>query len=804
VQVNINKEEIKELISKKLDHHFGVTPDIAKQEQFYSAVIMVVRDMLMEERRKTVASRKNAKTVYYLCMEFLIGRSLKNHLYNLEITDQFEAAVSELGYSLSKIYSLEPDAALGNGGLGRLAACFLDSAATLGYPMDGYSILYEFGIFRQKIIDGWQVELPDNWLEGGNLWLVPRPDEAVTVKFDGQIIEDWKDGVLHITHKNYNSVTAVPYDMLISGYHNTSVSLLRLWSATSTNIDLGFFNQGDYIRALEQKSMAEVISKILYPPDHHPEGKSLRLRQQYFLVSASIQDIIRIHLSRYGTIKNFSDKVSIHINETHPATSIPELMRILLDEYKYKWEEAWEVVTKTFAYTNHTIMGEALEVWPEDIFMQRIPRIYQIVREINNRFCKELADHYHVGLERISQMAIIRDGQIHMANLCLYACYCINGVSRIHTDIIKTKLFRKFCDLYPDKFINITNGINYRRWMCQCNPELNKLITDLIGSGYINNPQDLQNLMKYREDKAVLEKLAEIKKNNKIRLAKYIKDTTQIIVDTDSIFDVQIKRLHEYKRQLLNVLHILYLYNKIKENPEADIYPRTFIFGAKAAPGYDFAKQIIHLICCVADVINSDKDLKGKLKVVFLEDYKVSLAEIIIPAAEISEQISLAGTEASGTGNMKLMINGAITIGTMDGANIEISEAVGKDNILTFGLRENQVDSIREKGYCPSSYFKNIPLRNVIDQLITGIGEISFPNIASNLIGGQNGSGDPYMVLADFYPYCRKQEEAEQRYRKPLYWNRMSLVNIAAAGVFASDLALEEYAKKVWKIDKIL
>jgi starch phosphorylase len=799
----INKDEIKDLINKKLDHNFGVTPEIAKPEQFYRAVIMVVRNMLVEKRRKTVINTKQKKTAYYLCMEFLIGRSLKNNLYNLGITKEFEAAVGELGYNLSRIYSLEPDAGLGNGGLGRLAACFLDSAAALGYPLDGYSIRYEFGIFRQKIVDGWQTELPDLWLEGGDIWLVPRGDEAVTVKFDGNIIEDWNNGIHSVEHKNYHTVIAVPYDMMISGYNNTSVSLLRLWSATSTNIDMRLFNQGDYLRALEQKSMAEVISKILYPSDNHPEGKSLRLRQQYFLVSASVQDIIRKHISRYGTIKNFSDKVAIHINETHPATAIPELMRILLDEYRYEWDEAWDVVTKTFAYTNHTIMCEALEVWPEDIFMRRLPRIYQIVKEINNRFCKLLEEYYHEDWDHISNMSIIRSGHIHMANLCLCACYYVNGVSKIHSDIIKTKLFRNFSALDPSKFINITNGINYRRWMCQANPELCQLVKELTGSGYENNPQELRKLMNYTDDKDVLMRLGEIKRNNKIRLVKYIKDTTQIAVDIDSIFDVQVKRLHEYKRQLLNVLHILYLYDKIKENPNMDIHPRTFIFSAKAAQGYDFAKQIIHLICCLANEINSDKDVNDKLKVVFLEDYKVTLAEIIIPAAEISEQISLAGTEASGTGNMKLMINGAITIGTMDGANIEISESVGEDNILIFGLRNNEVDTIREKGYYPSSYFNNVHLRKVIDHLISGVGGVQFPNIASNLIGGQNGTGDPYMVLADFYSYCRIQEEAQHRYKDPFRWNKMSLVNIAAAGVFASDLAIEEYAERVWKINKI-
>jgi starch phosphorylase len=803
MQTIMKKDEIKDKIIKKLSHDYGVTLENAKPEQFYGAVLLAVRDMLTERRHETVASTKGKKTAYYLCMEFLIGRSLRNHLYNLEITEEFEAALKEMGYTLSGIYDLEPDAGLGNGGLGRLAACFLDSAAALGYPLDGYSIRYEFGIFRQKIVDGWQTELPDLWLEGGDIWMVPRKDEAVTVRFDGQIMEDWSNGNHQVTHQNYHTVIAVPYDMMISGYHNTSVSLLRLWSATSSSIDMGLFHQGDYLRALEQKSMAEVISKILYPPDHHPEGKSLRLRQQYFLVSASIQDIVRKHITRYKDIANLSDKVVIHINETHPATAIPELMRILLDDYGYAWEDAWNVVTKTFAYTNHTIMWEALEVWPEDIFMQRLPRIYQIVKEINNRFCGQLAQEYHEDPNHILQMSIIQNGQIHMANLCVCTCFCVNGVSKIHSDIIKTKLFHNFSVLNPSKFTNITNGINYRRFMCQANPQLCRLVTKLTGSGFVDNPQDLLKLMDYTEDKDVLEELGKIKRNNKIRLAKYIKDTTQITVDTNSIFDVQVKRLHEYKRQLMNVLHILYLYDKIKENPKVDLQPRTFIFSAKAAQGYVFAKKIIHLICCLADEINNDKDVNDLIKVVFLEDYKVTLAELIIPAAEISEQISLAGTEASGTGNMKLMINGAITIGTMDGANVEIREAVGEENILIFGLRESEVDTIREKGYCPSNYFNNVHLRKVIDHLKAGVGGVSFSDIASSLIGGPGVSADPYMVLADFNPYCGIQKEAERRYQDPYGWNRMSLVNIAAAGVFASDLSIEEYVRKVWKIDRV-
>ncbi|QHQ60745.1 glycogen/starch/alpha-glucan family phosphorylase [Anaerocolumna sedimenticola] len=803
MEASMNKEVIKRRICTKLNHHFGVPPENATLEQFYRASVMIVQEMLIERRRKFVSAQreKEAKSVYYLCMEFLIGRSLRNNLFNLGILEPFEDAIKELNHSFSAIFDLEPDSGLGNGGLGRLAACFLDAAASLGYPVDGYSIRYEFGIFRQKIIDGWQTELPDLWLHGGEVWLTPRADEAVTVKFDGQVMENWGDEH-HIEHINYKSVLAIPYDMMISGYDNTSVSLLRLWSATNLNFDIKLFNQGNYMDAVEQKAMAEVISNVLYPSDNHMEGKSLRLRQQYFLVSASIQDIIRKHLSYYETIDNLSDKVAIHINETHPALAIPELMRILLDEWNYGWEDAWTTVTKTFAYTNHTVMSEALEVWPEEIFKRILPRIYQLVQEINNRFCHKIYEMCNDSM-RVSQMAIINCGQIHMANLCICACFSVNGVSKIHSNIIKTSLFRNFSELFPSKFINITNGFSNRRWLCQSNPNLCGYIAELIGPGFETNPKEMQSLLKYADNQDVLMKLAEIKKYNKLRLADYIKETNQIIVNPDSIFDVQIKRLHEYKRQLLNALHILLLYDKLKENPNMDFYPRTFIFGAKAAPGYHMAKQIIRLICSIANEINKDKSISDKLKVVFLEDYRVSLAELIIPAAEISEQISLAGTEASGTGNMKLMINGAITLGTMDGANVEISEAVGEDNILIFGLRTNEVEDLKKNGYYPSNYYNDPNISRLMERLKSGVDGVSFQDIANSLIGGQYGNSDPYMVLADFEAYRKIQEEAASRYRDKIRWNKMSLVNIAASGRFSADRAIEEYSDWIWKINKI-
>jgi glycogen phosphorylase len=802
MNLTLNKTEIKERICNVLEHHFGVLPEKATIEQFYRASVMLVQEILIESRRDFLAKqwKQEAKTVYYMCMEFLIGKSLRNNLYNLGILNEYEEAVKDLGFHFDNIFDREPDAGLGNGGLGRLAACFLDAAASQGYPINGYSIRYEFGIFKQKIVDGWQTELPDLWLHGGEVWLSPRVDEAVTVKFDGQVFEHWDD-THHIEYNNYNSVLAIPYDMMISGYNNTSVSLLRLWSATNLSFDIGQFNQGNYMNAVEQKAMAEVISNVLYPSDNHIEGKSLRLRQQYFLVSASVQDIIRKHISLYNTMDNFSDKVVIHINETHPALAIPELMRILLDEWSYTWEDAWNMVTKTFAYTNHTVMSEALEVWPEDIFRRILPRIHQIVQEINNRLCKHLFELCN-DWNKVTQMAVINSNQIHMANLCVYTCFRVNGVSKIHSNIIKNSLFYNYNSLFPSKFTNVTNGFTIRRWLCQSNPKLCNLIQDLIGPGYETDPQKLQTLLRFTEDRDVLNKLAQIKQENKYRLADYIKTTTNIQINTNSIFDVQVKRLHEYKRQLLNALHILYLYDTIKQNPNMDFYPRTFIFGAKAAPGYHFAKQIIRFICCLANEINNDKDLSDKLKVVFLEDYRVTLAEILMPAAEISEQISLAGTEASGTGNMKLMVNGAITLGTMDGANVEICESVGDDNILIFGLRTNEVENLKQNGYYPSNYYGNKMISSIIERLRKGVDGVTFEDIASNLIG-ENGTGDPYMVLADFESYRLIQAEAANRYNDPLRWNRMSLVNIACSGIFAADRAINEYSDRIWKIDRI-
>ncbi len=799
-----NKVQAKANIQSKLECHFGVTPSRATPEQMYNAIAMAVQDILSVHRREWTEKRNRSKgkTAYYLCMEFLMGRSLKNHLFNLGVTEAFADCVKDFGFDLNDLFELEPDAGLGNGGLGRLAACFLDAATSLRYPLYGYSIRYDYGIFRQKVVDGWQTELPDFWLPGGEVWLTPRPDEAVTVGFDGEIKDEWNGSRHSVSYSGQHVVTALPYDMMISGYKSGAVGVLRLWSARSPSFDIGLFNQGDYMHAIEESAMAEVISKVLYPSDNHIEGKSLRLRQQYFLVSASIQDIIRKHMERYGTLDNLPDKVAIHINETHPALCIPELMRILLDEHGYEWDTAWSIVTKITAYTNHTVMREALEVWPEDLFSRMLPRIYQIVHEINERICKHLWIYYPGDWAKIASMAIISYGQIRMANLCIACCHTVNGVSTIHSNIIKTSLFADYARTFPEKFTNVTNGIAHRRWLAESNPQLAGLIRELIGNAYLTDAGQLSKLRAYADDPAVLERLTKIKRANKARMADYIKKTEGITVDPDSIFDVQVKRLHEYKRQLLNALHILHLYNRLKADPQLDIPPQTFLFGAKAAPGYLMAKHIIRLICSIAKEIDSDPVISQKLKVVFLEDYRVTLAELLMPAAEISEQISLAGTEASGTGNMKLMINGAITIGTLDGSNVEMREAVGDENILIFGLHADEAEQLSTRGYSPTSYYhNNADLRAALDRLNGGIGGIRHTEVSNSLIGRGSGQADPYMVLADFASYCGIHEEALKRYADPARWNRMSLLNIASAGVFSADRALTEYARSIWNLE---
>lgn len=787
-------QQAKKRIADKLSHFFGVSPAEADNTQYYKAVAMILKDMLSEMNSdfRHTARGQNSKKVYYLCMEFLMGRSLKNNLYNLHLTEVFETALKSFDVSLDQLYDLEPDAGLGNGGLGRLAACYLDGLATEGYPSMGYSIRYDAGIFKQKLVDGWQTELPDFWLPGGDVWLVPREERSVEVKFEGHIEESW-DGDFHrVEHKDYNSVIAVPYDMYVSGY-GKGISRLRLWASRKPELDMRLFNQGQYMRAMEQSAMAEAISKVLYPADNFPEGKSLRLRQQYFLVSASVQDIIRRHLAEFGTLDNLPEKVAIQINDTHPTMAIPELMRIMLDECGYGWDDAWRLVSHTVAYTNHTVMKEALECWSEDLYKRLLPRIYEITKEIDNRFRAYVWDSTH-DAACVERMAILSGGIVRMANLCVAGSFSVNGVSALHSEIIKKDVFSDFYNLTPAKFTNVTNGIAFRRWLCQANPQLTALITELIGEDFITKSDELQKLRAFADDKQVLARLNAVKRANKERLAALIKKRNGVAVDPDSIFDVQAKRLHEYKRQHLNALNILAEYQRLKANPSADFVPRTYIFASKAAPGYYMAKKIIELIDALAHLINNDPDVRDKMKVVFLENYNVSLAETLMPAADISEQISLAGTEASGTGNMKLMLSGALTLGTLDGANVEICEAVGEENMFLFGMKAEEAAQLKNSGYHPMNYLYNNPvLKSAVDTLGTGVNGKTFGEISSSLM-----NVDPYMVLADFADYQNAQQKSAAAYLDREGFARMSLMNIAGAGVFSADRSVRDYAERIW------
>ena len=772
----LTPSEARELIIAKLSHNFGVTPQDATDEHYYKAVALVLRDIMRAEHKEFVAAaeKQGSKTVYYLCMEFLMGRSLKNNLYNLGLEETIEQALRSMDIKLENIYEQEPDAGLGNGGLGRLAACFLDGLATQKYSAMGYSLRYEYGIFRQRLVDGWQTELPDFWLPGGSVWLQAHPEKSIPVYFDGKIKETWHETHHSIEIENPTKIIATPYDMLVPGADGKGVSRLRLWAATSDNFDMKLFNSGDYVRAMEQKALAESITRVLYPEDNHSEGKSLRLSQQYFLVSATIQDIIQRHLRHNNSLDNLPELVAIHLNDTHPVLAIPELMRVMLDECGYEWDSAWDIVTRTIAYTNHTVMSEALECWQVDLFQRRLPRIYQIVEEINRRFCEDM---HKLGVEdwRIGRMAVIND------------------VSKLHSEILKDSVFNDFYTVTPEKFKNVTNGIAHRRWLNQSNPELASLITELIGDRFTKDANALEGLMAYKSDAVVLAKLAVIKKHNKEKMAKFILEQNGIKVDPESIFDVQVKRLHEYKRQLLNALHIYSTYQWLRDNPNAEYTPKTYIFGAKAAPGYYFAKQIIQFIVALADTINNDPRVNKKLKVIYLEDYRVSVAEKLIPAAEISEQISLAGTEASGTSNMKFMINGAVTLGTLDGANVEIHDVVGDDNSLIFGMTTPEVNQLRKQGYNPGvPYNNNHIIRAAVDGIRNEFGE-RFNDIAVSL-----SSIDPYMVLADFADYASTQQKASRLYEEKKVWNRMSLVNIAKAGRFASDRSIRDYADTIW------
>ena len=797
----LNKRNFKSTVSESLFNRFGVTPESANPEQIYEAMAVAVRETLSSKYRRYLAKSygEGGKRVYYMCIEYLIGRSLKNNLYNLGLEDQAAQYAADCGLPLERIFDEEPDAGLGNGGLGRLAACYLDGLATCDYPAGGYSILYEFGIFKQAIIDGWQQEMPDNWLPGGKVWLEEHASETVEVRFGGEIHEEWYHNFHHVTHTGGTVVLAVPYDLYISGYQSAAVSRLRLWKSVSPGIDMESFNKGDYAAAMLKTNSAELISKVLYPNDDQMDGKILRLRQQYFLCSASISDLVHRHLEQYGTLENLPDKVAIHINDTHPTLAIPEMMRIMLDECGYEWDKAFELVTRTFAFTNHTILSEALECWNEDMFKTELPRIYQILQEMDRRLAASLFSHFPGDTGKVNWMRIIHDHSIRMANICVSVCHAINGVSALHSEIIKQSLFHDYYLYTPEKFTNVTNGIAYRRWLLQSNPLLTELLSQTIGDGFKKNAMELRRLEKFVEDDTVLDRLAEIKYQNKCRLAQYIEKTEGDVIDPCSIFDVQAKRLHEYKRQHLNALHILRQYLDLKQHPSKKVLPHTYIFGAKAASGYFMAKQIIRLICAIKQLIESDPRISKMLRVVYLEDYRVTVSELLMPASEVSEQISLAGKEASGTSNMKFMLNGALTLGTLDGANIEIREAAGEDNFVLFGMSKEEVAARRQSGYSPARILEtNRRLKEVIDFIDGGFCGKTFGDIVRNLT-----QEDPYMVLADFDSYCAAQSRIEILYADTRRWNQLSLMNIAGAGIFSADRAITEYADKIWDIKPV-
>lgn len=801
--------EISELIAGKLIRHFGREPEDATKQQWFRAACFVVRDIMSEKWLKNheIICSQTEKQVIYLSMEFLPGTSLRNNLFNLGIEDIFQSALGSFDQNIDEFYKMEPDAGLGNGGLGRLASCYLDAISSCGMFGQGMSICYEYGIFKQKIQDGKQIEQPDDWLDLGDCWLITKEDEAEEVRFGGKLSEVWDDkGRMKLLHKDYTTVIAIPRDMLISGYRSEAINTLRLWQSTSPiSIDMGLFAKGEYLQSMEEKHQAEIISKILYPEDAHNEGKILRMKQQYFFISASMQTLTKRHFKTYETLDNFYEKIAIHINDTHPTMAILELMRILIDEYSYEWEDAWDIVTKTVSYTNHTVMPEALEQWPEELYAKLLPRLHSILKEVSRRLNEDLVRAYPNNEQLRNEMAIIFNGKIRMANLCVAASHTINGVSSLHSGIIKDTLFHGFSQLSPEKFTNVTNGIAYRRWLCQANPKLSDLIEELCGPGFKKNSLELENLLKFKEDRGVLDRLAQIKRENKINLAEIIKNNNGIIVNPDSIFDVQVKRLHEYKRQLLNLIHIIDLYNQLRENPDMEMQPRTFIFGAKAAAGYYMAKQVIRLACKFSEYLEKDPIVKGRIKIVFLENYSVSLSERIMPAADLSEQISLAGTEASGTGNMKLMLNGALTIGTMDGANVEIHNAVGQENIFIFGMSVEQVEQLhREGSYSPWSYYQdNRSIAAIIKFLANGIPGESFGDIINSLTTGFNGEADQYLVIADFESYKKTQQIISATYQDTFRWGGMSLTNIAKAGVFSADRAVKEYADRIWGIKSL-
>ena len=790
------KREFEKLLKDKLMSECNVTLDMASADQIYRCLAMITRQ-IMSDRQKQFQSKvlgEGKKQVYYLCMEFLMGRSLRTSLFNLGLNEVAESVLADADVKIDTIYEQEPDAGLGNGGLGRLAACYLDGMATDGIPGTGYSILYEYGIFKQKIVDGWQQETADNWLPGGQVWIKSHPDQAQEIRFDGQAIETWEGGFHHVKYENYNSVIAVPNDMYVAGYGSNGVSKLRLWQAKAPSFDMSSFNAGNYNTAISQSASAELISKILYPNDNHTEGKILRLRQQYFFSAASIADILQNHLNQYGTLDNLADKVAIQLNDTHPTVAIPEMMRILLDECSYEWDAAFDICRKVFAYTNHTVMSEALEKWNADIFRSTLPRIWQIVCEMDRRCRADLAKAFPGDQGKIDYMAIIGDNQVRTANICAYTCHAINGVSKLHSEIIKDSVFHDYFLYKPQAFKNVTNGIAYRRWLLCSNPGLTHLLEETIGDGFKTDASELKKLEKFVDDKTVQAAAAKVKRENKANFANYLQKATGQVIDPDSIFDCQVKRMHEYKRQHLNALNIAAEYLYLKNNPNAEFTPKTYIFGAKAAPGYYMAKQMIRMICKLGKLIDEDPAVRGKLRIVYLEDYCVSLSERLMPASEVSEQISLAGTEASGTGNMKFMLNGAITLGTLDGANVEIADAAGHENEIIFGMLTPEVNALKGMGYHPNAFISgDNTAMAVLDFLEKGWNGENFSEVTSNL-----RNSDPYMVMADFKDYRRAQHDLQELYRDKQTWNHMSLKNISNAGIFSADRSIMDYARDIW------
>lgn len=806
------KAHLKQDIENYMKLLFRKPVENATSQQLFQAVAYAVKDIVVDDWLETHKQyeEKDVKTVYYLSMEFLMGRALGNMIINLKQDKVVREVLEELGVDLDVLEDEEPDAALGNGGLGRLAACFLESLSTLGYPAYGCGIRYKYGMFMQRIEDGFQIEAPDDWLKDGNPFEMKRPEYSTEVKFGGHVaVRKDASGRDCYVQENYQSVKAVPYDIPVVGYGNRIVNTLRIWDAEAINtFNLDSFDKGDYQKAVEQQNLARTICEVLYPNDNHIAGKELRLKQQYFFVSASVQRAVAKYMEKHDDIHGLPEKVCFQLNDTHPTVTVPELMRILLDEYFLEWEDAWEITTKTCAYTNHTIMSEALEKWPIDLFSRLLPRIYQITEEINRRFQNEIAERYPGNFDKVKKMAIIYDGQVKMAHLAIAAGFSVNGVARLHTEILKNQELKDFYEMMPEKFNNKTNGITQRRFLLHGNPLLANWVTEKIGQGWIKDLEQLDKLTPYAEDARAKQQFMDIKHQNKIRLAKYIKEHNGVDVDPNSIFDVQVKRLHEYKRQLLNILHVMYLYNQLKENPELDMVPHTFIFGAKASAGYRRAKAIIKLINSVADVVNKDSSIKGKIKVVFIENYRVSNAEIIFAAADVSEQISTASKEASGTGNMKFMLNGAPTLGTMDGANVEIVEEVGEENAFIFGLSSQEViDFEHNDKYKPREiYNTDQDIRKVVDQLVDGTyGDPElFRELYSSLLDS-NGyeRADQYFILKDFRSYAEAQKKVDAAYRDKEAWAKMALLNVAKCGKFSSDRTIEEYAKEIWKLEKV-